>query len=73
VRAYARGLRRFRALAGARDRLQADDGSRWSVTEAALLPEAGGEWLERLPGHTSYWFGWINFFPQTLLYEPKGD
>lgn len=73
VRAYERGMRRFRTLAGARDKLQADDGSRWSVTEAALVQDGGRERLQRLPGHTSYWFGWFTFFPQTLLYEPKGN
>lgn len=73
VRAYERGLRRFRALEADSGVLRADDGSRWSMTEAALVREGSGERLERLPGHTSYWFGWFAFFPQTLLYEPRGN
>ena len=73
VRAYERGLRRFRALEAESGLLRAADGSRWSVTEAALVREGSGERLPRLAGHTAYWFGWFSFFPQTLLYEPKGE
>lgn len=72
VRAYERGLRRFRGLDAA-DQLRAEDGGRWKLTEAALVKEGDRERLQRLPGHTAYWFAWFAFYPQTLLYEPKGD
>ncbi|MGH9804317.1 MAG: DUF3179 domain-containing protein, partial [Candidatus Acidiferrales bacterium] len=55
VRAYRRGLRRLRAVTGEPTALRADDGSRWRITEAALVQEGSNERLERLPGHTAYW------------------
>lgn len=47
--------------------LMDETGERWEVTEDALVSENGEE-LSRLPGHMAYWFGWYQFFPQTLIY-----
>jgi hypothetical protein len=44
-----------------------ETGERWEVTEDALVSENGEE-LSRLPGHMAYWFGWYQFFLQTLIY-----
>ncbi len=68
VRAYRRGGHRF----GPRpeDRTLVDDrGTRWRVTEQALVETGGPETvLDRIPGHVSYWFGWYAFNPRTLVY-----
>ena len=47
-----------------------ETGARWQVTEDALVSENGLE-LPRLPGHMAYWFGWYQFFPQTLIYGQR--
>lgn len=50
------------------DLLQAD-GTRWGVTEEALVGPDGRS-LPRLGGHLAYWFGWIAYYPQTIVVEP---
>ncbi len=67
VRAYRREGWRFAPGPDART-IVAKDGSRWRVTEGALLPERGGEGLERVAGHVAYWFGWFAFNPRTLVH-----
>lgn len=64
VRAYRRGERSFRSIAA--DALVEGRGTRWRVTEDALI--AGSARLERAPGHIAYWFGWYAFNPRTFLY-----
>ena len=27
--------------------------------------------LKRIPTHTSFWFGWFQFHPDTLVYTPE--
>lgn len=67
VRAYASGGLTFRR--GESDTELVDDSDRrWRVTEEALV-SAGIEPLERLPGHTAFWFGWYGFYPRTEVYE----
>lgn len=46
--------------------LVGEDGSRWTVTEDALVSEAGAR-LPRLPAHRAFWFGWHAQFPETVL------
>jgi hypothetical protein len=70
VRAYFRGERSFLPAVNSGETIKATDNSRWKLTEAALINEASGERLLRLPGHLAYWFGWVNFYPQTLLFSP---
>lgn len=70
VRAFRRGDRRF-AAAG-RGRLLDASGRPWSVTEAALRPEAGDAEdaaQPRLAGHVARWFGWFAFYPHTEIWS----
>jgi hypothetical protein len=68
ARAYERGKHTFVSASPETTRLILDEsGGRWEVTEAALIGENGEE-LPRLSGHMAYWFGWYQFFPQTLIY-----
>ena len=71
VRAYRRGSERFSLppTAGERDVLLDADGSRWRVTEDALLG-GDGRRAERLPGAIAYWFAWRTTHPETEVYEP---
>lgn len=41
-------------------------GQRWSLEEAKLVREDGGELL-RLPAHRSFWFGWYSAYDNTRL------
>lgn len=50
------------------DTLTDENGRTWTVTEAALRDQAGGELL-RLPYHRAFWFGWRAAFPQTKLIQ----
>jgi hypothetical protein len=72
ARAYERGEHTFAPASTDTTELILDEaGVSWQVTEAALISENREE-LSRLPGHMAYWFGWYQFFPQTLIYgEPK--
>ncbi len=67
VRVYRRGGLTFQRGESAGELV---DGSqrRWRVTEEQLETE-GAEPLERVPGHTAFWFGWYGFYPQTEVYE----
>lgn len=57
VRAYERGARTFKAVAGG---LQDADGATWRVGEDALVGPDGTR-LPRVAGHISYWFAWDNY------------
>jgi hypothetical protein len=48
-----------------------ETGSRWTVTESALVSETG-EKLPRVPTHQSFWFGWFQFHPETELFSLLG-
>ena len=58
-RAYAAGSTTFTKFDRRKSILTASDGRAWKVTEGALVAE-GGQRLERLPGHNSFWFAVIN-------------
>jgi Protein of unknown function (DUF3179) len=46
-------------------------GKRWTLTEEALVA-GDGSLAPRIVGHTSFWFGWFQFFPHTELYGGRG-
>ena len=50
----------------------AADGVSWTVSESALVSDAGAE-LERLPGHNSFCFAVSNHSPSHRLYEIPGS
>ncbi len=69
VRAYERGSLIFRPPAeGTLREIEAEDGSRWTIAESGLVPEAGRELLPRVAGHVAFWFGWYAFYPDTAVY-----
>ncbi|MBI3959204.1 MAG: DUF3179 domain-containing protein [Chloroflexi bacterium] len=46
-----------------------ETGSTWAaLTGAAASGPLQGKGLERLPGTSSFWFGWKDFYPDTLVY-----
>ena len=49
-----------------------ETGSRWTVTESALVSETG-ETLVRVSTHQSFWFGWFQFNPETELFSLLGS
>ena len=59
---------------GAAPRFLVDSGgSRWKVTEEALVKEDDpSRMLSRLPTLTSFWFGWYQYNPDTEIYQPGG-
>ena len=67
ARVYERGTHSFsRTIADGQ--FVDEGGAHWQMSEPALVSESG-ERLKRLPGHLSYWFGWYEFFPASLLYS----
>jgi len=59
------------APTGADDSAFVDEetGSTWAVlTGAAVSGPLQGKQLERIPGTSSFWFGWKDFYPDTLIY-----
>ncbi len=42
-------------------------GATWTLTEEALVAR-DGTLAPRIVGHTSFWFGWFQFFPHTELF-----
>jgi hypothetical protein len=66
VRAYLRGEETF-SPSSEEDTVLDSKGRPWVVTEEALVgPD--GEFATRVNGHLAYWFGWVSFFPKTLVY-----
>ena len=43
------------------------DGGVWTVTEEALVNEAGGQELARIPAQIALWMSWYAFYPDTGL------
>ena len=70
VHAYAAGGRDFAGVSGDLDRVVAE-GTDWRVEEDALVA-ANGQRLERLPGHTAYWFAYSNFKEGSPLADTTG-
>jgi hypothetical protein len=52
---------------GLRDR---QTGTRWNFKGEALKGPLAGRRLLRVPGHTSFWFAWMTFWPQTAVWQP---
>ena len=45
-------------------------GSTWNIlTGKAVAGPLQGKQLRRVPHHQIYWFGWVDFYPQTTLYR----
>ena len=45
-------------------------GSIWDiVTGTAVAGPLTGKHLHRVPHHNSYWFAWVDFYPQTTLFQ----
>ena len=44
-------------------------GETWSVTEQFLINQRDGSGLPRIPTHTSFWFGWFSFHPDTEVFS----
>jgi hypothetical protein len=67
-RVYDAGSVRFVERLAQGDRLRDADGRRWSVTEAALIPEGGSAApLPRVVARRAFWFGWFAQYPDTEL------
>jgi hypothetical protein len=64
IRLYDAGGEAFLSVDGSE--LLQSDGTRWTVTEEALIGPEGRE-LPRLGGHLAYWFGWVAYYPKTLV------
>lgn len=46
-----------------------ETGSTWTaLTGAAVAGPLQGKRLERIPGTSSFWFGWKDFYPDTLIW-----
>ena len=49
-------------------------GVTWTVTEEYLVNDGDpSQRLPRIPTHTSFWFGWYEFHPDTQVYSPDGE
>ncbi|WP_371226022.1 DUF3179 domain-containing protein [Roseovarius sp. 2305UL8-3] len=66
VRAYESNGARF---SGTAQKLTSDDGTRWQVTEDALIAPDGLR-LPRVAGHVAYWFAWNGYLgAESALYD----
>ena len=78
AKAYERGDQEFSrvegdASTGVPMKLVDKNGHVWDVTEEALVNTSdSSQTLPRIPTHSSFWFGWYAFYPETELYEGGG-
>ena len=78
AKAYERGDQEFSrvegdASTGVPMKLVDQNGHVWDVTEEALVNASdSSQTLPRIPTHSSFWFGWYAFYPDTELYEGGG-
>ena len=78
AKAYERGDQEFSrvegdASTGVPMKLVDKNGQVWDVTEEALVNVSdSSQTLPRIPTHSSFWFGWYAFYPDTELYEGGG-
>ena len=78
AKAYERGDQEFSrvegdASTGVPMKLVDKNGQVWDVTEEALVNVSdSSQTLPRIPTHSSFWFGWYAFYPETELYEGGG-
>ena len=76
--AYERGDNEFARLqddtsTGIPMKVVDQNGHEWNVTEEALVNAVdSSQTLARIPTHSSFWFGWFAFYPETGLYEGEG-
>ena len=73
ARAYLRGDRVFEAVEGVGmgipSALVDEEGVTWRVTEGFLVNASDeSERLARIATHTSFWFGWFQFYGDTEVY-----
>ena len=78
AKVYERGDQEFSrtegdASTGVPMKLVDKNGHVWDVTEEALVNTSdSSQTLPRIPTHSSFWFGWYAFYPETELYEGGG-
>ena len=78
AKAYERGDQEFSRVEGDTStgvpmKLVDQSGHVWDVTEEALVNASDSSLtLPRIPTHSSFWFGWYAFYPDTELYEGGG-
>ena len=78
AKAYERGDQEFSRQEGDTStgvpmKLVDKSGHVWDVTEEALVNVSdSSQTLPRIPTHSSFWFGWYAFYPDTELYEDGG-
>ena len=78
AKAYERGDQEFSrvegdASTGVPMKLVDKNGHVWDVTEESLVNASdSSQTLPRIPTHSSFWFGWYAFYPDTELYEGGG-
>ena len=78
AKAYERGDQEFSRQEGDTStgvpmKLADMNGQVWDVTEEALVNASdASQTLPRIPTHSSFWFGWYAFYPETELYEGGG-
>ena len=78
AKAYERGDQEFSRVEGDTStgvpmKLVDQSGHVWDVTEEALVNASdSSQTLPRIPTHSSFWFGWYAFYPDTELYEGGG-
>jgi Protein of unknown function (DUF3179) len=67
-RAYERGEVSFTSVNFDTGTLSSADGDLWRISEEVLVG-ADGTVLQRLPGHNSFWFAFVNHAPLWRLYQ----
>ena len=78
AKAYERGDQEFSrvegdASTGVPMKLVDKNGHVWDVTEESLVNASdSSQTLPRIPTHSSFWFGWYAFYPDTELFEGGG-
>lgn len=78
AKVYERGAHEFSRVdgdtsTGVPSTLVDEGGGVWNVTEEALVSASdSSQTLPRIPTHSSFWFGWYAFYPDTLVYEGAG-
>ena len=78
AKAYERGDQEFSRVEGDTStgvpmKLVDQSGHVWDVTEESLVNASdSSQTLPRIPTHSSFWFGWYAFYPDTELYEGGG-
>lgn len=64
-RVYERGNHSFKRFDGSKTVVDSK-GMTWELSESELT-SSNGDFLQRLPYHRSFWFGWLAAYPETRL------